>query len=106
MGSFSLPILIHVTIVNQSGESIALIQIHDVAFKETVKNLNPGEEDKIVMEAHCFPLEDTYYDVDVEWVSGRKIQSAVDICSAIFSKYADMIITENGTEFLETKPPQ
>ena len=102
---YLLPVLTSVTIVNQSGEPIALIQIHDMAFKETVKNLNPGEEDKIVMEAPCFPLEDTYYGVDVEWVSGRKIKRVIDGCSAISSNNADMIITKNNIEFLETRPP-
>ena len=102
---FSLPDLITVTIVNQTSESIALIQIHDMAFKETVRNLNPGEEAEIVMETHCIPTDETYYDVDVEWVSGRKIQRVIGGCSVILSDYADMIITENNIKFLETKSP-
>ena len=97
------------TIVNQSNESIALIEVADQGIgRNTVKNLNHGEETEMMMAVPFFILPDHRdYAVDVEWVSGRKIQDAFHYCSTLETDVdTDMIITENSIEFLETKPPQ
>ena len=83
------------TIVNQSNETVVLLQVTVNENMQTVKDLEHGEE----AEMHFLVKRDTDYHVDVEFVSGRKINKEVGYLSYGFNAEDVVRINQSDIEF-------
>lgn len=82
-------------IVNQSNETIVLLQVTVNENIQTVKDLEHGEE----AEMQFLVKRDTDYHIDVEFLSGRKTKKEVGYLSYGFDAEDSVTITKSDIVF-------
>ena len=83
------------TIVNQSNEIIALIQVTVNENTQTVKGLEQDEE----VEMQFFVKRDTGYNLGVEFLSGKEVTKKLGYVSYGFDVTDKITITKGGIKF-------